>query len=251
MDVHSPLLTIITVVKNDARNLAETLSSIDIWDRRIEVLVKDGLSRDDTAQVAGKFSQQGLRLIVQADLGIYDAMNQGVHASLGTYVMFVNAGDTLVPGALERIVNRLSERHLLYKFLVQTDNNSPRRERGSVMFFARYMLNHQGLVYHRRCFENQFDTNLKIVGDLRHLLEYGLWRRVTYADELVVRYKGGGIASTFRSIRKNWSERLTVLSWKRVGLTTKITVFLVAFLGLLYWELRNLVRSFSVYGDSK
>jgi glycosyltransferase involved in cell wall biosynthesis len=103
-----PLVSVVTVVKDDPRGLAATLTSLGSGDRAgTEVVVIDG-SADRSAATAAE--QAGARYTWCEPRGVYPAMNDGLTAATGEYVYFLNAGDTLVdPGVLPRIVTLLEE----------------------------------------------------------------------------------------------------------------------------------------------
>ena len=90
------LVSLITVVKNNAVGLLKTLEcarSQDFSDR--ELLIVYGESEDETFEVASKFCKIDSRfsLIEQRDRGIYEAMNLGVKESKSEFFWFMNSGD--------------------------------------------------------------------------------------------------------------------------------------------------------------
>lgn len=94
------MISVITVVKDDAHGLASTFESLEQqthsdW----EMIVVASLSNDDTLGVANDISKTDGRVIVflQEALGIYEAMNLGVSKVRGTHIWFMNAGDILHP----------------------------------------------------------------------------------------------------------------------------------------------------------
>lgn len=90
-----PLVSVVTVVRNDAAGLARTIDSVASQDySRIEYLVIDGASTDETPEVLKSHQAQVNRWISEPDAGIYDAMNKGAGLASGEYVCFMNAGDT-------------------------------------------------------------------------------------------------------------------------------------------------------------
>ena len=93
----APHISIITVVRNGAADLARTIDSI----RRqnypcLEYVVIDGASTDGTLDVAKDNADIIDVFISEPDAGIYDAMNKGINRSRGEYLLFLNAGDELV-----------------------------------------------------------------------------------------------------------------------------------------------------------
>ena len=75
-----------------------------------EIVVVDDGSPDDTAAVARRLAIQlggKLRLIQQANQGLSGAMNAGVLAARGRYILPLDADDRLEPTMLEKTVNLL------------------------------------------------------------------------------------------------------------------------------------------------
>lgn len=93
--VHGSWLTIATVVRNDAAGLAATVRSVRRQDLRgVEHLIIDGASTDATREVlTGLRDTPGVRVISEADKGIYDAMNKGWRHADGFWIQYLNAGD--------------------------------------------------------------------------------------------------------------------------------------------------------------
>jgi len=95
-----PLLSIVTVCRNSARTIGETLRSVDQAfgaDPSVEHLLVDGLSTDDTLAVIAAYPHPRRTLISEADTGLYDAMNKGLQRARGEYVWFLNSDDLLHP----------------------------------------------------------------------------------------------------------------------------------------------------------
>lgn len=92
---NSPFFSIITVTFNAESYIEKTLDSV-IGQRfkDYELIVVDGQSTDRTREIIDRYQQHVDVLIVEPDRGIYDAMNKGVRRASGTYVNFMNAGDT-------------------------------------------------------------------------------------------------------------------------------------------------------------
>lgn len=95
-----PLLSIITVCLNAAATIADTLASVSMQetDFVLEHLCIDGGSRDATCEIIDRWAGRSsrIRTIYERDAGIYDAMNKGLRAARGEYVLFLNADDFLV-----------------------------------------------------------------------------------------------------------------------------------------------------------
>lgn len=102
-----PRISIITVVRNAACELDQTLrslSGLDTAAARTEIIVIDGASTDDTPSVIERYKDRIWYSVSEPDGGLYDAMNKGIRAATGDYLWFVNAGDTVYsPDVLTRI----------------------------------------------------------------------------------------------------------------------------------------------------
>jgi glycosyltransferase involved in cell wall biosynthesis len=106
MNVPQPVAVIIACY-NQAHFLSEAIESIlDQSYRPIQIIVVDDGSTDNTAQVAAGYS--GVRLLRQENQGLSAARNAGLRTSQGTYVVFLDADDRLLPEALETGVKSLN-----------------------------------------------------------------------------------------------------------------------------------------------
>jgi glycosyltransferase involved in cell wall biosynthesis len=92
--MHNPLISIITVVFNDAKSIEKTISSvINQTYNDIEYIIIDGGSNDSTVDIIKKYESKLTYWISEPDRGIYDAMNKGINRSHGKWVLFMNSGD--------------------------------------------------------------------------------------------------------------------------------------------------------------
>jgi len=90
-----PLISIITVVLNDVKNIENTIKSVINQEyKNIEYIIIDGGSTDGTLQIIERFSDYISFWISEPDEGIFHAMNKGIHKTHGEYVCFLNSGDT-------------------------------------------------------------------------------------------------------------------------------------------------------------
>jgi glycosyltransferase involved in cell wall biosynthesis len=97
-----PSLTIITASYNGAATIAETLESVrsQRYDGELEHIVVDGGSTDATMDIV---RAAGLRHVSEPDRGLTHALNKGIAMARGELVGSLNADDTYLPGALQRV----------------------------------------------------------------------------------------------------------------------------------------------------
>lgn len=92
----NPMISVITVVRNDAKNIRKTISTVleqDLPSR--EYIIIDGASSDGTLDIINEYRDRIDIIISEHDNGIYEAMNKGIKASSGELVLFLNSGDYL------------------------------------------------------------------------------------------------------------------------------------------------------------
>ncbi|WP_338815745.1 glycosyltransferase family 2 protein (plasmid) [Bernardetia sp. Wsw4-3y2] len=100
-------LSIITVVRNAKELFLQTLESVKNQTyQNIEYVVVDGNSSDGTKQLIEENQEFITTWISEKDKSLYDAMNKGLKLSIGDFVLFLHAGDTIpTPQTLENAIN--------------------------------------------------------------------------------------------------------------------------------------------------
>jgi glycosyltransferase involved in cell wall biosynthesis len=95
-------VSVIIPTYNRAHYLGEAIESIlnqDIRDCRIEIIVVDDGSTDNTKEIVSKF-ENGVRYIYQHNRGAGPARNRGINAATGEWVSFLDSDDRWLPGKL-------------------------------------------------------------------------------------------------------------------------------------------------------
>jgi len=94
-------LSVIVPALNEGRYIASTLQSLaEQTYKDFELIVKDGLSIDNTVDIAKEYADL---VISKRDTSIGDARNQGAHYAKGDVLVFVDADTSLDKNALELI----------------------------------------------------------------------------------------------------------------------------------------------------
>jgi glycosyltransferase involved in cell wall biosynthesis len=172
-------LSIITINYNDAAGLEATIQSVvtQTW-RDVEFIVIDGGSTDESKTVLEKYRQDIAYSISEKDKGIYNAMNKGIDAAKGEYLLFLNSGDTLFNDAvLETVVPSLKDADIVYGDLLIKEPAKEwvkhYNERLTFDYFMRDTLPHQGAFISRELLikSGKYDENLKIVADWKFFLD--------------------------------------------------------------------------------
>jgi glycosyltransferase involved in cell wall biosynthesis len=104
-----PLISIITINFNNNVGLQKTVESVISQNTALfEYIVIDGGSSDGSASYMNAVNQHFSYCVSEKDKGIYNAMNKGIKAANGNYLLFLNSGDTLAEKfRLENIADNL------------------------------------------------------------------------------------------------------------------------------------------------
>ena len=92
-------ISVITVVKNSAALLEETIASVVTQKKHLDLdyLVVDGGSTDGALEVIHTYAEHITWWVSEPDNGIYDAMNKGwAAASDESFILFLGAGDKII-----------------------------------------------------------------------------------------------------------------------------------------------------------
>jgi glycosyltransferase involved in cell wall biosynthesis len=164
-----PLISIITVVRNGAASISETLESVRAQcDADVEHVIVDGASSDGTVEIIKAFQRDRLRWISEPDQGIYDAMNKGISLARGEWFLFLGADDVLADTAVLADIFRARE---LTKYDLICGRSSyhggrrcvPRLDWHTQVFNT---IHHQAVFYRRRLFDDfRYRLDIPVIAD--------------------------------------------------------------------------------------
>ncbi|MCP5416093.1 MAG: glycosyltransferase [Chromatiaceae bacterium] len=101
-----PLVTVVTVCLNAARNIENCLSSVFRQTyRNIEFIIIDGVSTDGTLDLIKEHAQAIDYFVSEPDRGLYHAMNKGLELASGDYILVLNSDDYYSEDCVESLVN--------------------------------------------------------------------------------------------------------------------------------------------------
>lgn len=201
-----PLISIITVNKNDAGGLKKTIDSVlGQTFTSFELIVIDGASTDGSLEVIKACSEKLGYWISEPDGGIYDAQNKGIVKANGEYLLFLNSGDLLVNHmVLEVVAPKMKSRCSFYYGDIVIENNGHlRNEKAPESVDLDFMLNHT--FWHPCTFIQQklfrefggYRTNFKIAGDYEFFIRCLLKPDISamYLNETIAVFEGGGVSN--------------------------------------------------------
>lgn len=204
-----PLLTIITINKNDASGLRRSiLSVLPLLGARVAYLVIDGDSSDESCQVARSLLQHVPEAVFvsEPDGGIYPAMNKGWRIATGRYVAFLNSGDELIEDGYRRFLDEVAHEggdvYYARTYLasergeiVGIHERHPSRLRSDT-------LPHLATITKREVLQrlNGFDASFRIVADRDFFIRVKKnGGSFVYCSEVVSVFYMGGVSSGWRA----------------------------------------------------
>jgi glycosyltransferase involved in cell wall biosynthesis len=208
-------ISIITVTRNSADTLVETLQSLysqSLFQQgEVEHIVIDGDSTDQTLEILKKYSSNITTLVSEPDDGIYDAMNKGIALAHSNIIGILNSDDVYeTPSILENVakVMNLKNIDLVYADLVYFKSDAPkkitRRYRSNFFRLDKFsyglMPAHPTIFVRRSVYENLgvFDSTFRIAGDFDWLARVFKSNSVSilYIPEVFLRMRTGGQSSS-------------------------------------------------------
>lgn len=212
-----PLFTIVTVVFNGARSIADTILSVDRQSlRNFEYIVLDGGSTDGTVAILEEHSKRITHWASAPDSGIYHAWNNALALARGEWVAFLGADDVYYPDALAHYArtiaafdsNESDARLHPQQRIEYVSSRVELASNGAVVrtigapwswpAFAHHMtVAHVGSMHRRTLFAayGRFDESYRICADYEFLLRPRAKLRAAFVEAVTVRMALGGIST--------------------------------------------------------
>ena len=199
--------SIITVNYNNAAGLENTIKSVlSQTHADFDFVVIDGGSSDSSKGIIEQYRARISYWVSEKDMGVYNAMNKGIRAAKGDFVIFMNSGDVFYNANVLQNANPL----INADYAIYYGNNikkSPSSERLktypaklSFSFFYSSSLNHQSTFIKRSLFDELFYYNeqYKIASDWEFFAYAICLHNVPYKhlDQTISIYDFTGISTT-------------------------------------------------------
>jgi len=216
------LISIITINYNNKNGLEKTLRSVfEQAFTDFEYIVIDGGSTDGSLDLIKERSDKLSLWVSEPDRGIYHAMNKGMAAAKGEYLLFLNSGDWL------------SDAHSLGNFfaepanadIISADINVVDGEKSFIKcypekirfsYLATDSLPHPATLIRRKLFDKvgPYDESLKIASDWKFFILALCKYNASYEHKNIVatNYDYTGISSSPKNRALVLSEKHGVLS---------------------------------------
>ena len=107
---NKPLITIVTVVLNNSKDLDKTIKSVLLQKyENIEYIIIDGGSNGSVISKIKKYDDYIDYWISQKDDGIFDAQNKGIRLASGDFICVLNVGDYFTENGLNHIIKKIKK----------------------------------------------------------------------------------------------------------------------------------------------
>jgi glycosyltransferase involved in cell wall biosynthesis len=215
MSTQLPLVSIITPSFNQAQFLEATLRSVlDQAYPRLEYLVIDGASTDDSVAILQRYADRLTYWTSEKDNGQSDAINKGFARATGDIIAWLNSDDTYLPGALQAQVGYLcahSDVDVVYGDCVYTDANGQPLQTAygrpfSHIELLRFTIPYQPTLFMRRTAIERagwLDATYHYAMDSEYWLRlHATGARFAYHPQRVATYRLHGASKTVSGIQR-------------------------------------------------
>ncbi len=215
-------ITIITINYNDKVGLKNTIESvINQTYKEFEFIVIDGASTDGSKEIIEQNSSKINYWVSEKDSGVFNAMNKGIKAATGEFVLFMNGGDCFEKNTiLEEVFPYLnSDYDIYYGNNYKVSSNSKRLktypEKLNFSFFYSSSINHQSTFIRKSLFDRYFyyNENYKIASDWEFFVVLICKENIPYKylSKTIALYDFNGISSRPESSSLFKNEKLKTL----------------------------------------
>ena len=194
-------LSIITVTKNNFKDLNLTLQSISnqTLKKNIELIIVNG-----GKNINKKILPKNLKVIIKKDnsSGIYNAMNIGSKSARGDHVLFLNSGDVFNSNNVLKNIQKYSlSKNKSYFFISKVIGkekswNIPNNIKK--IFPGDSVPVHQSILFNKNFYKNNFyNTKFDIAADYEYKLILLRKYKVSFIPYIVTNHYLGGVSSTY------------------------------------------------------
>lgn len=236
-------ISIITVCYNAADTIESTILSVVNQDYdKIEYIIIDGGSKDNTADIVSKYRKNIDLFISEKDNGIYDAINKGIQAASGEIIGLLNADDEFFNNSvvsdiaktfihqpeLESVIGDIVFVNKFDKIIRKYSSNNWAIHK----FEWGFMPAHPSFYCRKSVYGNLglYDTEFKIAADYELLIRFLKVNKITfqYLPMIFVKMKLGGVSTS------GFSSLITInkeiyLACKRHGINTNYLKLLLKY----------------------
>jgi glycosyltransferase involved in cell wall biosynthesis len=197
--------SIITIEKNYPDGLLRTLQSVASQNLPNGMLFSQLICEGTPGSAHKMIQDLGLtnksRVCSSTDTGLYNGMNQGLNSVTHGWVLFLNAGDTLIDRdalyRINKVIQNTNAPVVQFKCNYSDGTERPfKRYSRFSLFLGRNMHIHPALCLNLDSIGHaRFDESFRIAADYKMANELIKSFTFEFSDEVISNFEGGGISS--------------------------------------------------------
>lgn len=219
-------LSVITVTYNCVESIKPTIESVLLQNAdSVEHIVIDGGSVDGAVELINNYKDKLAYFISGPDRGIYDAMNKGIDAASGDWILFLNAGDVFYENfALDNLKFDwpINTEFVVFPFLIDGEQE-PKFPDMAVRFGM--PTSHQAMFISSRIAKQlKLNSNYKVAADYEFFLKrYRLNKDCVCVERNVLTrvLPGGYSEANFNTMKKEYQK----IIFENLGLKKAVIYF--------------------------
>jgi|TARA_B110000503_G_C7113252_1_gene399158 glycosyltransferase involved in cell wall biosynthesis len=215
-------ISIITVVKNDKKNLLSTIKSVLSQNHKnFEYIIWDGVSSDGTRSAVKPYLNKYIKYFCKKDKNYYEGLNRAIQVASGDYIGILNAGDKYFnPETLKKVSQKcLSAKcDLLFGDLIFVNNknehvrtwNYPIKK---LNIFSSLKIASPTLFVKKKIAKSfSYNTDYNISSDTDFNIRISKKNfNFIYLDQVLILMKTGGLSTNYLLFFKKMSEDFSIL----------------------------------------
>jgi glycosyltransferase involved in cell wall biosynthesis len=211
-------ISIVTVVLNQYASIKQSLISVRSQNNsEYEQIIQDGGSTDGTLQILKQMADSKTNIVSAPDMGIYDALNQGISRASGDIIGILHSddfypNDNVTENVLSHFKANPNIDIVIGDVVIVNNENKIIRNYtgGKFNFNIGIMPPHPAVFIRRECYEKygNFNIEYQIASDYDLLFRFIEVHKLkfVYSKDIIVYMKAGGISNKniFSSINLNY-----------------------------------------------
>lgn len=227
-------LSIIIPTFNSESVLGRALNSIvNQTFKDWEVLIIDGMSTDNTIDVAKSYNDSRIKVFSEPDKGIYDAMNKGIKKANGEWLYFLGSDDYLInKHVLKSVVSQINKQYDVIYGDVLSSHLKPAHYGiwDTNKIKHKYNICHQAIFYKKNLFERIgfYDLKYPLLADFDFNMRwfFNTKTRHKYISITIAFFSDGGCGrrNTDTNFLHDFELLLLKYGYKKLNIDEKITI---------------------------
>ncbi len=216
----NPRISVIIPTYNAGKTVEAAIKSVvEQTYENIELIIADGLSKDNTAAIVSAYTKQYSNIVSigEKDKGVYDAMNKAIARATGDWVFFLGADDIIYNNntifkIFDNVRGDLNKTDLIYGNVLLKDSRKIYAGPFTKWKLLRQNISHQAIFYKKSLFDKYgvFDLKYPLLSD--YVFNLKLFSKKSlkkiYIPDIIAVYCEEGLSSTNRDLnfKKDWGQ---------------------------------------------